>query len=86
MSPCLEDGDYILVKKPRSIRPGFIYVINHTDLGRIVKRLKGEQDGRLLFAGDNKTSIPEAVIAPVSPERVTGQAWLKIGKRGVERL
>ena len=83
MSPALEDGDYVLIKKPRSYRPGSIYVIYHTDLGRIVKRLKSVENGSLIFNGDNPSSTPEAVIAPVSQDRVSGQAWLRISKTGM---
>ncbi len=83
MSPALLDGDYVITKKPRVFRPGFIYVINHSDLGRIVKRLKAEKDNRLIFQGDNTSSTPEAIIAPVAPERVIGQAVLIIGKNGL---
>ena len=59
MSPALENGDYILIKKARSqvkLRPGLIYVVNHDRLGRIIKRLKSvDQDG-LWFSGDNPAS------------------------------
>ena len=85
MSPALLDGDYVITKKPRAFRPGFIYVINHIDLGRIVKRLKAEKDNRLIFQGDNNSSTPEAIIAPVTPERVLGQAIFVIGKNGLKR-
>ncbi len=85
MSPTLEDGDYVLIKKPRSYRPGYIYVVNHTDLGRIIKRLKSVENDRFIFKGDNQSSTPEAVIAPVSKDRVSGQAWLRISKSGLSR-
>ena len=86
MSPSLEDGDYVLIKKPRSYRPGFIYVIQHSDLGRIVKRLTNIQDDKLLFKGDHQSSTPDAVIAPVTKDRVLGRAWLRISKAGLSRL
>jgi len=70
MSPVLSDGDYVITKKPRSLQPGFIYVINHSDLGRIVKRLHSVKDTTYTFRGDNASSTPEAVIAPVSAERI----------------
>jgi len=86
MSPALEDGDYVLIKKPRSYRPGSIYVINHTDLGQIIKRLKSIENDRLTFKGDNASSTPEAVIAPINQDRVSGQAWLRISKNGLSRI
>ena len=44
MSPTLNDGEILLSKRPHLIKVGFIYVINHTDLGVIVKRLKGQKN------------------------------------------
>jgi len=78
MSPTLNDGDYILTLKPRSVRPGFIYVVNHSDLGRIVKRLDRVEDGRYYFTGDNPKSTPSAVIGPVTRERIIGRMVFKI--------
>ena len=86
MSPTLEDGDYVLVKKPRSLRPGYIYVINHIDLGTIIKRLTAEENGRFLFSGDNPRSTPGAVIAPVLRDRISGQAFLRISKYGLKLI
>jgi len=57
MSPALIDGDYVITKKPRSFQPGFIYVIDHIDLGRIIKRLVDVRDkGLLCFAGPGHRS------------------------------
>lgn len=86
MSPALENGDYVITKKPRSFRPGFIYIIDHIDLGRIIKRLEKVEKNRLVFSGDNPASTPEAVIAPVSPQRVLAQAWFAISPRGIKRV
>ncbi len=73
MSPTLDDGDYILTIKPRSVRPGFICVVNHSDLGRIVKRLERIEGERYYFAGDNPSSTPSAVIGPIKKERIIGR-------------
>jgi phage repressor protein C with HTH and peptisase S24 domain len=86
MSPAVNDGEYILVKKPRSFRPGLIYVIEHSDLGRIVKRLKTIEGGQAVVFGDNPKSTPEAVIGPVAKERITGRAFLAITSRGLKIL
>jgi len=86
MSPGLVDGDYVITKtKPRSFRPGSIYVINHIDLGQIIKRLKAIENERLFFKGDNQTSTPDAIIAPVSPDRVLAKVVLVIGRSGIRR-
>ena len=54
MAPTLLDGDYVLTKSASTYDVGRIYLIDHSDLGLIIKRLEREApDGRLIFAGDN---------------------------------
>ncbi|MCF6221898.1 MAG: hypothetical protein L3J65_12370 [Robiginitomaculum sp.] len=86
MSPTLSGGDYIVTIKPRLLQSGFIYVVNHSDLGQIVKRLERIEDGRYYFAGDNPKSTPDAVIGPVPRERIAGYAILAISNLGVKKL
>ncbi len=85
MSPTLKNGDYVITKKPRSFRPGSIYVINHIDLGRIVKRLDRMDGDDCYFTGDNALSVPEAIIAPVSTDRIMGQIIWIVGPKGIRR-
>ena len=86
MSPTLEDGDYVIVKKPRLFQAGLIYVINHIDLGRIIKRLQDTKHDRCFFIGDNpKKSTPSSLIGAVEKDRVIGQVVLVIGKSGIRR-
>lgn len=88
MSPTLEDGDYVLVKKPRRQRKltlGLIYVINHSELGRIIKRLGDMKHDRCFFIGDNPSSTPSTIIGAVERSRVTGQVIFVIGKTGLRR-
>lgn len=85
MSPTLLDGDYIITKKPRQYTPGLIYVINHIDLGRIVKRLNTVKDSYLTFTGDNPSSTPDTLIGRVTPDRVIGQALWVISDKGLRR-
>lgn len=88
MSPVLADGDYIFTikAKPRSLRPGFIYVINHSDLGIIVKRLKRLKNDMCIFCGDNQNSTPSSILGPVAKSRVTGKAIFALTKSGLKRL
>ena len=86
MAPVLMDGDYVLMIKARSFRPGFIYVINHSDLGRIIKRLDRVENEHLIVSGDNAASAPSSIIAPVATSRVLGRARLAITKSGLKRL
>jgi len=86
MSPTLEDGDYVITKKPRLYRAGLLYVINHIDLGRIIKRLEHIDKDRYFFVGDNpKTSTPPSLIGAVTQNRIIGEVWLVIGPKGLRR-
>lgn len=86
MSPTLQNGDYVITKKPRQLQVGLIYVINHSDLGRIVKRLGDTKHDRCYFIGDNPSSTPSTVIGAVESSRVIGQVILAVGKSGTRRV
>ena len=61
-------------------------MINHTDLGVIVKRLKGQKNNKYFFEGDNlQLSTPTSVIGPVSRERIIGQAIYSLGRKRIRR-
>lgn len=86
MSPTLEDGDYVITKKPRLYKAGLIYVINHIDLGRIIKRLQDTKHSKCFFIGDNpKASTPSSIIGAVDKDRVIGQIILVIGPKGLRK-
>jgi nickel-type superoxide dismutase maturation protease len=87
MSPTLMNGDYVIVKnRPRSFRPGFIYVVKHERLGRIVKRLENKVNGALSFTGDNPNSTSSERIGSVQPHFVLGKAIFAITPKGLKRL
>ena len=86
MSPALQDGDIVITLKPRSLRPGFIYVVNHSDLGRVIKRLGELTNGRYTLHGDNPQSTPSSVMGTVEPSRITARAILAISSRGIRRV
>lgn len=86
MSPTLQNGDYVITKKPRQLQVGLIYVINHSDLGRIVKRLGDTKYDRCYFIGDNPTSTPSAIIGAVEKSRVIGKVTWIISKSGLKRV
>ena len=86
MSPALEDGDITITIKARSLRPGFIYVINHSDLGRIIKRLGSEVDGRFPLSGDNPKSTPPAILGTVEPARISRRVIAAYGRLGLRRV
>ena len=89
MSPTLENGDYILIKKPRpplNLRPGLIYVLNHNRLGQIVKRLSHEDEKGFWFKGDNPNSSSMQSLGPAQPEETVGRAILRISRKSVRLL
>ncbi len=86
MSPTLEDGNYILTKKPRTPRAGFIYTIDHMDLGLIVKRLTEIDGDYFHFSGDNKASNSGALLGRVTKDRIVGRAFLHIGRGKIRWL
>ena len=85
MSPTLHDGDYVITKKPRRLQAGLIYVINHSDLGRIIKRLGDIKHDRCYFVGDNPASTPSTVIGAVEKPRIIGQVSWVISQTGLKR-
>jgi len=86
MAPTLQSGDYVITKKPRQLQAGLIYVINHSDLGQIVKRLGDTKHNRCYFIGDNPTSTPSVIIGAVEKSRVIGQVNWIISKTGLRRV
>jgi len=92
MAPTISAGDYV-VAFTRFIRPaprlksGRIYLINHSDLGLIIKRFERETvQGRLIFSGDNRASNSGHILGEIEKARVIARAFLKIHKRGVSIL
>ena len=80
MEPTLSPGDFVLTL-PRPLVPGFVYVVVHSRLGRMVKRL-GPQ-GELLSDGEG--AEPER-LGPIGECEVLGRAVLAIRPRGLARL
>lgn len=87
MEPALHGGDVIAARKAKTPKPGRIYVVDHSDLGTIVKRLKSIQaDGRYIFEGDNAASTPASIIAPVMGARILGEARWAVASGRLKRL
>ena len=87
MAPTLLNGDYVLTKSASTYDVGRIYLIDHSDLGLIIKRLEREApDGRLIFAGDNPVSNSGNILGAIKKARVRTRAFLKISRKGIKRL
>ena len=85
MQPAIDDGDYLITKKPRHYRAGLIYIIDHIDLGRIVKRLERMEGEYAYFTGDNKASTPQSLIGKVELSRIRAQVIYVVGPSGLRR-
>ena len=89
MAPTLRDGDIVFTvkAKPAALRSGFIYVINHSDLGSIIKRLGARDNDRYRLTADNPASTPSAIMGRVEPERITHRVVFAAGKdNGLRRI
>lgn len=88
MAPTLRADDIVLTvkTKPAALRSGLIYVIDHSDLGKVIKRLGAYENGRYKLIGDNPASTPASVMGTVEPERITRRAVLAIGSKTLKRL
>ena len=89
MAPTLRDGDIVFTvkTKPAALRSGFIYVINHSDLGAIIKRLGARDKDRFRLIADNPTSTPSAIMGRVAPERITHRVVFAASKdNGIRRI
>lgn len=85
MSPVLRHGDILVAKrtKPRALRAGFLYVVAHSELGQIVKRLLRIENDRAILVGDNPKSTPASIIGPVELSRIHYRVVLSLSKSGI---
>jgi hypothetical protein len=87
MAPALIDGDVIITIKPRVICAGLIYVIDHPDLGQIIKRVESlDRRGRAQLSGDSPASTPAALLGTVETSRIKRRALFALRKGRLVRL
>lgn len=84
MRPTLTPGDYIIVTKARSLRPGFVVLVDHSEFGVIIKRVQSINKDSLRLEGDGHVTSSTLEIGNVPLSRVVGRArwaikpgWLK---------
>jgi len=89
MAPTLQGGDYVLtlpvnIWPARRFKAGRVYIIDHPDLGLIIKRLTRQTAaGRLVFSGDNAASNSGHILGEIKKTRVRARAYLHIRKSGI---
>ncbi len=91
MAPTVQDGDYVVGRRPsrrRPLRIGDIVVLEHPYYGRMVKRVRSldAAGGTVEVRGDNAASVAGIDIGPVPQAQILQRAWLCISPRGVRRL
>lgn len=74
MRPTLLPGDYIIVTKARSLRPGFVVLVDHSEFGVIIKRIKSMNEDSLRLEGDGHVTSSTREMGDVSPSRIIGRA------------
>jgi len=86
MTPTLAPDDYIIVTKARSLRPGFVVLVNHSKYGTIVKRIRSIGGDKIGLEGDGPESTPTESLGLVSRSDIKGRALLAITPKGFKRL
>ena len=87
MAPTLQSGDYVISRKTRRVTPHKIYIINHSELGTIIKRLQHvDDDGQLIFQSDNKAGNSGHILGRIKKAQVKSYAFLRISNKGINRL
>ena len=86
MEPSLQSGDYLILTKARSLRPGFIIALMHPRLGRMVKRITHIEGDEIYIAGDNRESTTAERLGVICVSDVLGRARWVITPRGMRRL
>ena len=88
MLPSLSDGDYLFTIPIRWFRFGRLYrqndivVVNHPELGRIVKRIESVTARGVVLSGDNQSeSTSSAVIGLVPFEQIAARSLFAIRGR-----
>lgn len=92
MAPTLRDGDFVLALGglwSRGPRPGDVVLVEHPELGLIVKRVLARlASGALRLVGDGVSSSPTESLGDVSSSALRGRVLLCIAPppRGIHRL
>lgn len=86
MHPTFAPGDYLICTKARSLRSGFVVVVDHSELGTIVKRIKSIEAGKILLVGDGAGSTSTETIGAISCLDIKGRVRLAITSKGIRRI
>ena len=88
MRPTLAPDDYMIITKARTLRSGFVVLVNHPEYGVIVKRIKSIESDSLRLVGDGNVTTSTHEMGDVPTSNVIGRVrwaikpkgkWFKLG-------
>lgn len=86
MMPTLAPGDYMITTKARSLRPGFVILVEHPKYGTIVKRIISVEDGQLSLEGDGADSTSTEAMGLINSTDVLGRVRWAVTPKGFKRI
>lgn len=86
MTPALSPGDYVFFTKARTLRPGFVVLVDHPKYGSIIKRIKTVERNGVSLQGDSAESTSSEAMGLVIASAIKGRARFVITPKGLKRL
>lgn len=72
MRPLLQSGAYALFRPARRVRPGQVVLVEHLELGSIVKQVSTVSPQGLTLCGLSPASVASEALGQISPTQVRG--------------
>lgn len=80
MLPSFRPNDLVLCLKLKKYRMGSVVIVNNSDHGPILKRIKGIRDSRLEISSENKEYSSETTKKTYDLDDVIGKVLFNISK------
>jgi nickel-type superoxide dismutase maturation protease len=83
MEPTMSNGEWWVVRRTRSVRPGDVILLTHPERrdALVVKRVAQADEGGWWVLGDNLAESEDSRhFGPVPPENVVGRLWFRYGR------
>jgi len=87
MEPTMNQGDYLVVTKffkTRALRSGFLVLVEHPSLGRIVKRIARVEPTGVWLKGDSVQSTSSASMGLLAFKNIEGRVRVVISPSGIK--
>lgn len=86
MTPALTAGDYMIITKAWTLRPGFVVLVDHPKYGTIVKRVKSLENDEISLEGDGPDSTTTDAMGLVDIKVVRGRVRWAVTPKGIKRF